>query len=81
MKKGIILAATLLAVTATAAMAEDAKQSEREKCYGIAKAGKNDCAAKDGSNSCAGQAKKDASPNDWVYVPKGLCEKIHGGMK
>ena len=57
------------------------KKVEREKCYGVAKAGKNDCAAKDGSSSCAGQAKQDRNPNDWVYVPKGLCDKLAGGNK
>jgi uncharacterized membrane protein len=54
---------------------------DKEKCYGVVKAGKNDCAAKDGSNSCAGQATKDSSANDWVYVPAGLCDKLAGGVK
>ena len=46
-----------------------------EKCYGIAKAGKNDCAAT-GSNSCAGTSKVDADPRAWIYVPAGYCERI-----
>lgn len=50
-----------------------------EKCAGIALAGKNDCGALDGSHSCAGQAAADNSPNEWVYVPEGTCEKITGG--
>ena len=77
-----LIAATVLATllgTTTTALAADAP--EREKCYGVAKAGKNDCAAKDGSNSCAGQAKKDRDPNSWVYAPKGLCDKLAGGNK
>jgi len=52
-----------------------------EKCYGVAKAGKNDCGSADGSHACAGAAKKDNDPNEWVYVPKGLCDKLAGGKK
>ncbi len=51
---------------------------DKEKCYGIAQAGKNDCASADGSHSCAGQAKVDRSPVDWKYVAKGTCEKEGG---
>lgn len=47
-----------------------------EKCYGIAKAGKNDCAAN--GHSCAGQSKKDSAPSEWVKLPKGTCERIVG---
>jgi uncharacterized membrane protein len=49
-----------------------------EKCYGIAKAGKNDCAST-GNNSCAGTSKADADPRAWLYVPAGYCERIVGG--
>jgi uncharacterized membrane protein len=48
-----------------------------EKCAGIAKAGKNDCAS--ASHSCAGTASIDGAADDWVYVPTGTCEKIVGG--
>ncbi len=48
----------------------------KEKCAGVAEAGKNDCAAND--HACAGQAKKDKDPNEWKYVPKGECEKMGG---
>lgn len=51
----------------------------KEKCYGVAKAGKNDCASLNKSHGCAGQAKKDADPNEWIYVPAGLCDKLAGG--
>ena len=53
--------------------------TEWEKCAGIAKAGKNDCGALDGSHGCAGQAKADNLDIEWVYVPRGTCEKITGG--
>ena len=48
-----------------------------EKCYGIAKAGKNDCAS--GSEACAGQSKADNAKNAWVGLAKGTCDKIVGG--
>ena len=47
------------------------------KCAGIAKKGMNDCGAN--GHSCAGNAKVDSDPNEWVYVPQGVCEKIAGG--
>ncbi|MGL4768387.1 MAG: BufA1 family periplasmic bufferin-type metallophore [Formosimonas sp.] len=49
-----------------------------EKCYGIALAGKNDCASKTGSHSCAGQATKDKDPNEWKLVEKGTCASMGG---
>jgi len=52
---------------------------EAEKCYGVAKAGLNDCASAAGVHSCAGQSKADHDPGEWVYLPKGSCEKIVGG--
>lgn len=48
-----------------------------EKCYGIVKAGLNDCGAS--LHACATQSVKDSDPNDWLYLPKGTCEKIVGG--
>lgn len=51
-----------------------------EKCYGIAKAGKNDCASTS-NNSCAGMSKVDGDGKSWVYVPAGYCDRIVGGHK
>ena len=50
-----------------------------EKCYGVVKAGHNDCASKANSHSCATMAKVDSDPNEWIKIPKGLCEKLSGG--
>lgn len=50
-----------------------------EKCYGIAKAGSNDCAASNGAHSCAGMSKVDSDPGEWIYVPTGYCDRIVGG--
>jgi uncharacterized membrane protein len=65
-------------VSGAALMAPEAKAKEGfEKCTGIVKAGQNDC--KSNGHSCAGQTKVDGDPNDWVYLPKGTCDKIVGG--
>lgn len=77
----MIAAALLMAITNQPAYADDAVQSNNnsEKCYGVSRAGKNDCASKDGANGCATLATKDGDPNSWIYVPKGLCDKLVGG--
>lgn len=49
-----------------------------EKCYGIAKAGLNDCGTPSNSG-CAGSSKVDGDKAAWLYVPKGTCNKIVGG--
>ncbi|MBM3568831.1 MAG: DUF2282 domain-containing protein [Alphaproteobacteria bacterium] len=65
------------AVSAALAMPLVAQaQAKTENCYGIAKAGKNDC--KTANSSCAGTSKKDAQTDAFVAVPAGLCEKIVG---
>ena len=66
--------AGLLALNATSmAFAEE----EPEKCYGIVKAGQNDCET--ASNACSGQSMRDRQPDAWIYLPEGTCEKIAGG--
>lgn len=47
-----------------------------EKCYGVVKAGKNDCQT--ASSACAGTATKDGQKDAWIYLPKGSCDKIVG---
>ncbi|PVV15376.1 MAG: hypothetical protein B6D77_01975 [gamma proteobacterium symbiont of Ctena orbiculata] len=59
-------------------VANAAPSAGTEKCYGVAKAGKNDCKAGPGT-SCAGSSKTDAQGNAWMLVLKGTCEKIVGG--
>lgn len=61
----------------TAQAASPADDAATEKCYGVAKAGKNDCAA--AAHACAGQSKKDGAKNEWVKLPKGTCERLVGG--
>lgn len=68
-----IVGASLTLSTAALAQAEG-----KEKCYGIAKAGQNDCASADGSHSCAGHATTDNSPNEWKLVDAGKCAEMGG---
>jgi uncharacterized membrane protein len=73
-----LIAAALATVCATAsavAVAQD-KPAEKEKCYGVAKAGQNDCAT--GTHGCSNQAQADNMAGEWKYVAKGTCEKAGG---
>jgi uncharacterized membrane protein len=64
---------SLLALGSATVSADDAA---KEKCLGVADAGKNDCAGN--NHSCAGQSKTSKDPKEWKYVPKGECEKMGG---
>jgi uncharacterized membrane protein len=78
------VAATVLGALALSAIAVNVQAqpvpqpAASEKCYGVSKAGKNDCAA--GAHSCAGQSTKAMDKTAFVYLPKGACAKIAGGM-
>jgi uncharacterized membrane protein len=54
-------------------------KGDKVKCYGIAKAGKNDCAT--ASHGCAGAAKVDNDPVEWKYAPQAECEKAGGKLE
>ena len=73
---GSALAGLIALTSAASAVAADEKG--KEKCYGVAKAGANDCASATGSHSCAGTATKDNDKGDWKYVDKGTCDKMGG---
>lgn len=75
------LIAVALAGMLGSAVAVAAEPVKMEKCWGVAKAGQNDCATKNGSHSCAGQSKKDMDMNEWKKVPAGTCEKMGGKME
>ena len=55
-----------------------AQDKAKEKCYGIAKAGQNDCSNLSGSHSCAGQSKLDMDAGEWKYVAAGTCKSMKG---
>lgn len=81
-KRLALVAAALAGICATTgAAAHEAPAGDKEKCYGVAKAGQNDCASSDGAHSCAGQAATDNMPTEWTYVAKGTCEKTGGALK
>ena len=70
--------ALALAAAVTAANAAPVAQpAGSEKCFGVAKAGKNDCAA--GVHSCAGQSTRNGDKASFVYLPAGVCAKLSGG--
>lgn len=73
----LILSSALVSVMAAGLVAPAAAQS-KEKCYGIAKAGQNDCGNLSGTHSCAGQSKVDNAPDEWKYVAKGTCKDLKG---
>jgi uncharacterized membrane protein len=72
------LTAALSAGAATSALADDGKGKGKEKCYGIAKAGQNECGSITGTHTCAGQSKVDHAPDEWKYVAKGSCKAAGG---
>ena len=79
MSKSVLSAAFLAGAVATAmttaADVKPAGAADNEKCYGISLAGKNDCAAGEGT-TCAGTSKVDYQGDAWTYVPAGTCEKM-----
>ncbi len=70
------LATALASLGAAAHEAGEVKGQER--CFGVVKAGENDCANLAGTHDCAGQAATDRDPGDWKYVPRGSCRKLKG---
>ncbi|HTN50412.1 MAG TPA: DUF2282 domain-containing protein [Burkholderiaceae bacterium] len=74
-----VTAFALAAVVAGAVMAQEKgpvkPQTDKEKCYGVAKAGQNDCEAGPGT-TCAGTSKTDYQGNSWKYVAKGTCTSM-----
>ncbi|OFX10242.1 MAG: hypothetical protein A3G22_06485 [Alphaproteobacteria bacterium RIFCSPLOWO2_12_FULL_40_11] len=77
LKSATLAIAGVVIMSSNAALAKDAKM---EKCYGVVKAGKNDCAsAKKGGHSCAGAATVNGDKSEWVYLPTGTCDRLVNG--
>ncbi|WP_341704321.1 DUF2282 domain-containing protein [Ferrovibrio sp.] len=73
-----LAASAVAAALALGSLPDSAKaQAKTEKCYGVVKAGKNDCQT--ATSSCAGTSKKDAQADAWIAVPAGTCVKLVGG--
>lgn len=71
-----LIALSAVASATSALAADDAK----EKCFGVAKAGLNDCGSNKSKHSCAGQSKMDNDPSDFKYVAAGTCAKMGGNL-
>ena len=78
MNQRALIAAAAASLLSTMLVAAPALAQEKEKCYGIAKAGQNDCANLSGTHSCAGQSKVSDAPDEWKYVAKGTCASMKG---
>ena len=79
MNQRLIVSSALASVLALGLAGQVAAQSkDKEKCYGVVKAGQNDCANIAGTHTCAGQAKVDNDPGEWKYVAKGTCKDMKG---
>ncbi len=73
----IAISAVLAAASVQAQVFPEKPSYKFEKCYGVAKAGQNDCTT--ALHSCGSTSVKDNEPNDWIYTPKGTCLKLTGG--
>jgi uncharacterized membrane protein len=79
-----VIRSALMAVIALGAaqgVAFAADPPGKEKCYGVSKAGQNDCANATGTHACSGQSKKDNDPDDWKLVATGTCAKLGGKLQ
>lgn len=82
MQKTFLSVAAVAVLSVVALPQEEAHAAGKkamEKCYGVVKAGKNDCGNASGTHSCAGQSTADNDASEWVYVPKGLCNRLTKG--
>lgn len=74
-KTSLLVAGAFALAVGTGVAVSPAEAAGKEKCYGVSKAGKNDCAAGPGT-SCAGTSKVDYQGNAWKFEKRGKCEKI-----
>lgn len=81
MNKKLITSTALAAVVASGVVSTPAVAGGKEKCYGIAAAGQNDCANLAGTHSCAGQSTVDNDKGEWKLVAKGTCKDMGGLSK
>ena len=79
MNKKNTAAAALAGLVAVgmSSVSTNAVGGDKEKCYGVAKAGANDCHTS--TTACAGTSTQDNQKDSWLLVPKGLCERLTGG--
>jgi uncharacterized membrane protein len=80
-KRNMFIASAIVAALAVPLVSQGGPapkpKFDSEKCYGVSKAGKNDCQT--ANSSCAGTSRRDSQKDAWVYVPAGTCEKLVSG--
>ncbi|MEH6577778.1 MAG: DUF2282 domain-containing protein [Amphritea sp.] len=76
-----LIASTALAAVLASGVVTPAAAGSKEKCYGIAEAGQNDCANLAGTHSCAGQSTLNNDQGEWKLVTKGSCVELGGLTK
>lgn len=81
MKYRKTLVSTAIVLAMGYGLSQPAVAAGKEKCYGIAAAGQNDCGNLAGTHSCAGQAIEDNDPGEWKLVAKGTCAQLGGLLK
>ncbi|WP_020652482.1 BufA1 family periplasmic bufferin-type metallophore [Massilia niastensis] len=77
-----LIAAALAGVCAAPVVASEqmgSPKADQETCYGVAKAGQNDCGT--ATHGCAGMAAADNDPAEWKFVAKGTCTRLGGSLK
>jgi uncharacterized membrane protein len=79
MNHRLVVSSALASVLALGVIGTASAQAPaKEKCFGIAKAGANDCSNLSGTHSCAGQSKVDNAVDEWKFVAKGTCASLGG---
>lgn len=71
-----VLAAAVAAAASTVVLAPVAEAGTKEKCFGVSKAGQNDCASTAAGSTCAGTSAVNYDKKAWKYVAKGTCTSI-----
>lgn len=74
-----LLASAVALTVAGGVGSANAMDADKEKCYGVVKAGHNDCGNAAGTHSCAGHSKVDGDGGEWLALPAGVCDKLVGG--
>ncbi|CAC9525920.1 Putative signal peptide protein [uncultured Gammaproteobacteria bacterium] len=77
MNKTLKASIATVVILGSNALVLEAHADSKEKCYGVVKAGKNDCATK--TSSCAGSSTTDGQTDAFLALPSGLCKKLVGG--
>jgi len=81
MDQKTLVAAAVAGLFALGAAGAALAADPQEKCWGVAKAGQNDCGSDKTAHSCAGESKMDYSPNDFKAVKAGTCVQMGGSLK